>query len=229
MVGYKNLLAVRKQSTEDFFEMMDEHLRMNRSCECLIMDYNSDDGIKEYLESYRSVHIPVVPYLHQYLNLPKCYNKAITLAKNNIIGSIGCDFRFTQHLIDGVIDLYKVLGEITLRVLMIKLNKQAKPTETSFSPYFLWKENIIASGGYDERMSGWGKEEDDIIERIFKYQKILEIHVRNLQYFHVWHNDDFRNQYDHEEILKNPNAQIMVENINTNGKNLINSYWKREK
>ena len=229
MVGYKNLLAVRRKTTEDFFEMMDEHLKMNRSMECIIADYGSDDGIKEFLDSYRSIHLPVEVYPDQYLNLPKCYNASVMKAKNNIVASVGCDMRFDQKLIEGVIELYTILGEMILRVLCIKLNRHGRPFRTTFSPYFLWKEHIIKSGGYDERIFGWGKEDDDIMERIFKYQNVLEIRCRNLKYYHVWHDDSFKNQYDSEDISKNRNTQISIENIINNGKNLINSYWQIEK
>jgi len=231
LIGYRDLLINRPQYTKEFFKMMDILIDDNPNLQCIVCDYGSQDGIREYLEDHhhKSKYISVEPNPNQWINLSKCFNAGIMHAKNKIITAFGIDFRFNQNLIDGVVKLFDIIGEMILRVLIAFLNKDGSIKSFGYTPYFLPRENIIMANGWDEKMFGWGKEEDDLIERIYRFQGLLEIRVRNFNVIHLWHDNSFSSQYDNKDLSKNHNALIMLQNIKDRGTNIKNSYWRYEK
>ena len=224
IVVYKDLLVNRPKITTDFFLMMNSILDRNRGCECIICDYGSEDNIQTFLngQSKGFRYIYVEPNEDQWINISKCLNAGIFHARKPIVAPIGPDLRFENILIDNVITLFRILGNFVLRVQCFKLNEENKLHKITYSPYFFLKEDVLKSRGFDERMYGWGKEEDDLIERIFKYQNLMEAKIRGIIYTHVWHPETLREKYD---TTDNMNSKIMYENIKNNAKNAVNSYW----
>lgn len=220
---YRDLLINRPKITNEFFQMMNGILDRNRSCECIVCDYGSKENVRDYLNAFRGVrYVYVEPNKDQWINIPKGLNAGIHAARKSIIAPISTDLRFDDHLIRSVIDFYRIIGSIILRVQCFKLNEENEVHNVTYSPYFFLKSDVIESRGFDERMFGWGKEEDDLIERMFRYQKILEIKIRGMGYIHLWHPEKLREEFD---TPNNPNAQLMMENISNNGLNVVNSYW----
>ena len=73
-------------------------------------------------------------------------------------------------------------------------------------------------------MFGWGKEEDDLISRIYRYQQIHVVKVHGFGFTHMYHDNSWAEDWDKSER----NLKIAHENYQDNGKKLINSYWRIE-
>jgi len=224
IVVYKDLLVNRPKIIRDFFKMMNIILDKNRGCECIICDYGSEDDIQTFLneQSKGFRYLYVEPNEGQWINISKCLNAGMFHARKPIVAPIGPDLRFDGALIGNVITLFSILGSFVLRIQCYKLNEENKIDKLTYSPYFFLKSDVLKSRGFDERMYGWGKEEDDLIERIFKYQHLMVIRVRGIVYTHVWHPETLREEYD---APNNMNARIAYENVDNAAKNAVNSYW----
>ena len=210
--------------TEEFFELMSSLLTIYQGCECIISDYGSIDGIKEVVtESYpRLNYLYTQPNEEHWLNIPKCLNNAVSKTEKSIIAPIGSDFRFTEEVIERIISFFTSLGSIILRPTCHYMDENHEVSLITYSPYALLRTTVLMSGGWDERMYAWGKEEDDLLSRIIKYQNLYEVKVRGFGYVHLYHDNSFA-----EAWHKDPhNTLIAQENYQNNGKNLVNSYWK---
>ena len=224
IVVYKDLLTNRPKITTNFFKMMTAILDRNRGCECIICDYGSEDNIQTFLNEqingFRYVYVE--PNEDQWINIPKGLNAGIFNARMPIVAPIGPDLRFSDDVIRSSIDLFRILGSFILRIECFKFDKDDKFEKHTYSPYLLLKSDVLRSRGFDERMFGWGKEEDDLIERMFRYQALMEMKVRGIAYKHVWHPETLREKYD---TTGNMNQQFLYENVENNAKNAVNSYW----
>ena len=229
IVPYRDCLLKhdRAGNTIQFLDMMQEHLTNNYGLECILCDYGSKDGIKQLIQDkYDTItYLYVRPNKGEYLNTSKCFNKAITVCLNNIIAPMGIDFRLDQTTIEQIIDFFRLLGMIIIRPHMIHMDREDEIDFVDNIPYILRKKNIYDSGGWDERFYDWGKEDDDIIQRIMKYQKLIQISIRGFGYTHMFHERSFSVTQEKKVPLEKSN--IMLDNYNTNGKNLVNSFWKR--
>ena len=80
--------------------------------------------------------------------------------------------------------------------------------------HFFYKKNILEKvGGYDERISGWGLEDDDFIDRCKKSEITLQCMKDRLPLYHVVHN---YNPIWKNEARKEVNIKIKKENEKNN-------------
>jgi len=223
IVAARDLFITRKKITEDFLEMMNSILMRNRGAECIYSDYGSIDGCKEIIESYPHIrYLYTAPNDGQWLNISKCYNNAVANTQKFIVCPLGPDFRFNDSFMANTVTYFMSLGNIILRPQCYYLDENGRVKRMTNSPYCLLRNTIIASKGWDERMHGWGKEEDDLISRIYKYQQLHEVRIRGFGYTHLYHDNTWAEEWDKTTT----NADIANENFKNNGANLINSYWK---
>jgi len=231
IVPYRDCLIQqdRAGNTIQFLDMMQKHLKTNYGLECIICDYGSKDGIKELLEDkYNAItYLYVKPNEGQYLNQCKCFNKAITVCLNNIIAPLGIDFRLQQPCIEQIIDMFRLLGMIVLRPHMIHKTEDDEVDFIDNVPYILRKKNIYDSGGWDERFHTWGKEDGDIIQRIMKYQNLIQVSLRGIGYIHIYHQRGYSKEEEAVDVFGK--SDIMLDNYENDGKNLVNSFWERRK
>jgi len=221
LVPYRDGLIHRRNTTFEFLEYTDRFLDSN--IECIICDYNGQDKIEDILTSYKTKYLHIEPNKDDFLNSSKCLNKGTINAKNKLIAPLGIDFRINRRTLDKTIELFSKLGEVIIRPQIFMLDKDGKTGQILNTPYVLNKINILRAHGWDERITEWGKEEDDLIHRIFKYQKILHLSVKGMGYFHIYHDRSWAEECD--EKLGDINLFIAEENGKDNGTNLINSYW----
>lgn len=211
---------------------MNAHLDAAESLELIICDYGSTDGIKEEIENDypKLTYLYVKPNEGEFLNMAKCLNAGCFEARNPVIAPFGVDMRINKRTIDKICRIFFTLRHVILRPIMIKFDKDDKATEISYTPYLMNREDILKLGGWDERMVGWGREDDDLMERGMKYADLMEMRVRAFQfgYGHKWHNTFFTDETDNRNYDENPNTKYAKENAQNNGKNLVNSYWIRQ-
>ena len=80
----------------------------------------------------------------------------------------------------------------------------------------------MSCGGWDERIWGWGKEDDDIKQRINKFFHLKILTTDSFSFKHIEHPKTLQQKYD----KKNNNSKYMTENLKTFGKSVVNSYWR---
>jgi len=226
---YKNASQLREETTINYLEHVNNHVSMAQSLEFIICDYGSTDDIKTLLEDYPNItYLYIEPNKGEFLNMAKCLNGGCFVAKNSIIAPFGIDMRVNPMSIDRICKTFFSLGDIVLRPTMIKWGKNNQPEHMTYTPYLMRRHIIMELGGWDERMVGWGREDDDIMERALKYEDNYEVKLRGVGfgYGHVWHKTDYADINDKQE--ENPNAVFARQNAEDNGKNMVNSYWKRQ-
>jgi predicted glycosyltransferase involved in capsule biosynthesis len=82
------------------------------------------------------------------------------------------------------------------------------------------KDIIMKLRGYDERIHGWGKEEDDMIERAKRSYRVKLLPGEKCIY-HLNHSKAFSDKYN----VDMHNFNVLFDNIIYKGKNAVNSYW----
>jgi len=230
IVQYKDCLSneFRYENTINFFENMQTLLKNNYGLECIICDYGSTDGVADFIkENYNTLsYLYVKPNEGQFLNMSKCLNKGVTVARNTIIAPMATDMIIDQNTIEQIIDMFRLLGDIILRPHLVHLDKEGGVDFVDNNPYVLRKDTILRSGGWDERIYNWGKEDDDIVQRVMQYQKLIQISIRGFGYVHMWHPRTFSIKEEREVPMWK--TEIMKDNFLTDGENLVNTYWKRK-
>ena len=228
MVPTENMC--RRGVVEPYLEMMDRHLEKYRSIQSILLDYGSTDETKEICKRHKTEYVYVEPNEGESCNIPKCFNIGIMNARHEIIAPINIDFRFDEKLIEGVILSFLRDPNRIVRIQIEKPNKEGTNSKYTYAPYVLTKTHIYAVGGWDERIWGWGKEDDDIIGRIEKHLGVPQLKEHHtIKYTHVWHEPDWWQEYDKKR--PNRNAEFVTDNLEKFGRNMINTAWSviREK
>lgn len=224
MIPYKNcLMNNRKIFVYPFLTRMQELMEMNGMCTAVICDNGSDDNIKEAVSQFDRIHyLYVEPNEGEFINQCKCFNKATFMTTNQLLAPLGIDFFFGIETIKYTIDFFRALGKIILRPDLLYYDEKGDISDRQNVPYVLHRDEVIAIGGWDERMYNWGKEDDDIILRMRTQRDIIEVMVRGFGYGHLYHERTFSEK---EEVEQGHNWEILKDNIRNNGKNVKNSYW----
>jgi len=223
IVAAKDLFINRKKTTEEFLEMMNSILTRNNGCECVYSDYGSIDECKEILKSYPKIsYLYTKPNEGQWLNISKCLNNATVYSQKFIICPVGPDLRFENTVITNIITYFLALGNIILRPQCYYLDEKRNIKNVTNSPFVLLRNTILVCKGWDERMFGWGKEDDDIVSRIYKYQRLHVVRISGFGFTHVYHDNTWAEEWDKSD----KNLKIANENYQNNAQNLINSYWR---
>lgn len=228
IVPYYNRFKQLEKRTSDFFSMMYSYLYRNKDLQLIISDYGSDDNVKQINKNF-----PIFDYVYtepnegQYFNISKCNNNALMLAKNDIIFPTSMDWIYNYSFLDFTKKTFDILNDIIFEAPVAILDKKNEYKKFIHTSIFL-KKHIIETGGWDERIYNWGQEDNDMKMSINFNQNIplyTYTHKENCLY-HVWH-DNFYYRIDGEEGNKK-NFSIRNENIITNRKNIVNSYWYKK-
>lgn len=197
----------------------------NQMLRTIICNYGSEDHIEEVIKEYPHITLlSVKPNEGQFINICKCFNKAVGFTTNPIIAPLGIDCFFEQHVIESTINMFRSLGAVILRLEVLYVDAEGKVYNRANPAYALLRPTILDIGGWDERMYNWGKDEDDLIWRIRKKMGLIQVSVKGFGYLHRWHERGFSKK---EEVLQGHNFEIFQDNIANDAKNLVNSYWKK--
>lgn len=215
----------RRGIVEPYLEMMDEHLKNYTSIQSIVIDYGSTDDTKEIVKQHKSEYMYVEPNEGESCNLPKCFNRGILRAKNDLIVPINIDFTFEGDLIEGITKYFLKQYNMILRIQIQKPDKENIFSSVTYAPYVVNKRHVIMVGGWDERIWGWGKDDDDIIERIKREGKVPEVKASGFKYNHIWHEPDW--WAESEKIRPNKNIKFLTDNRDNRSRNAVNTAWSR--
>ena len=226
ILPYYNSLKQRPIRTKQYFEMVNSYLGINNDLQFIISDYGSTDNIRDYIRKYpRFEYVYTKPNEGEFFNISKCYNNAIKIVRNQIIFTNGIDGRYNYIFLQYVIDMFRVLGEITLEAPVFILKEDDSVEKFIYVAIFL-KRFIVEVGGWDERIFNWGQEDHDIIESLYHHKRVPVHRFTHSLYnmVHLWHDNVFYKKGGEERNKKN--IAIMKENIANDREDIVNSYWK---
>jgi len=223
IASVKDMLIVREKATIGYLEMMDRFIDQFKSIQSIVADYGSKDGFADVIKNYKSEYVFVPPNPDQEINVSKCYNACMPVARCNLIAPVNPDFRWGKELIEGVVLAFLRYDRVILNIKGERVNDKGQPIgQHTFSPHVLTSQDIINCGGWDERIWGWGKEDDDIKQRISFFFRIPSLTTESFSFKHIEHPKTLQEKYD----KKNNNGDHMTENLKTYGKSVVNSYWR---
>lgn len=203
-------------------ETLPQNILDNRNypnLEFLLLDYNSSDGLeqwvkaemKEYLDQQILVYYKTAD--PKYFDRSHSRNMIFKLASGDVLCNIDADNFTGTGFAEFINDVF---------------NKDAKSIivpDTKRNYYYLRdilgrfcakREDFMAISGYDEMMSGYGFEDDDLYERLLNMGR-KEVVIQNLQFLKAVKHDD--------------NERIKNEFYSTNIEGFFISYvspWKSE-
>lgn len=63
-----------------------------------------------------------------------------------------------------------------------------------------WREDLVRVNGFDEAYEGWGREDSDLVARLF-HSGISRIDLRGMPVLHLWHREEERNRLNENDQL----------------------------
>jgi len=171
----------------------------------VILDYNSDDGLTEWISTEMSFYLSsgkVVYYRTEdpaFFDRSHSRNLAFKLAEGDIICNIDADNFTGENFADYINNLF----QSTPGIFITSGKLEAKIRPDFLGRIGVRKSDFLAVGGYDEKMDGYGFEDIDLINRLIRYG--LSQHKINQKAFFraVFHSDE-------ERILEERKMKLIV-------------------
>lgn len=167
-----SLCTVCKNRASHYRQTILKNIRdneVNGNVEFLLLDYNSDDDLEEWVKANLGSYIEsgLLSYYKtfdpQYFHRSHSRNMAFRLAKGNLICNVDADNYVGQGFADYLINEFSINNNVFL----------CAGGETDGIPYpdmggriCVSKNDFNAVGGYDEDMCNYGYEDFDLISRL---------------------------------------------------------------
>lgn len=176
--------------TDRVIQCLESWINSNVINDIILTDWSSrepilsDREISNFCHQYKSIKILRINN-QKYFSLSKSYNYAIDHTKNDSILKI---------------DIDHILVSPKFPLMLQQLSKQLKTdfyccehtTLEHWGICFFSKEAFFEIGKYNERLNGWGYDDQDLYKRLSKIRK--KNIIRNIPYlvYHNPHGDDLR-------------------------------------
>jgi len=181
-----HLRQTLKQNIEDNYNYLE--------LQFVILDYNSDDGLFEWVRTEMSFYLSsgkVVYYRTEdaaFFDRSHSRNLAFKLAEGDIIFNIDADNFIGKNFAYYVNSLFESNPRIF--ITSGKLGTRIRPDFLGRIGVF--KSDFLAVGGYDEKMDGYGFEDTDLINRLARYG-LSQYKVNHKPFFRaIFHSDEER-------------------------------------
>jgi len=178
--------------------------------EFLVLDYGSSDGLSQWVKQEMSHHIDAgrLSYYRydaaRYFDRSHSRNKLFTLASGEIICNVDADnylgknfYKYVQSVFENNADIF----------LIPDTKKRYYYIRDALGRIALKKQDFLAIRGYDERMKGYGFEDDDLYARLLRAGK-SEYVIRDLQFLKtIQHTNETRVE---NEFLANALNSLLI-------------------
>ncbi len=166
--------------------------RTYENLEFVVLDYNSDDGLKEWIMDEMATLIESGKVAYYRTEEPKYFDRShsrnimFKLATGEIICNIDAD-NFTgegfAHYINEEFNKNSniVIVPDTKKIFYYKRDVLGR--------FCALKEDFFKISGYDETMSGYGFEDDDLYQRFFQLNR-EEVVIKNKEFLQAIQHDD---------------------------------------
>lgn len=163
--------------------------------EFVVLDYNSTDGLEEWIKSEMKTYLDqgILSYYRapepKYFDRSHSRNLMFNLADGDIISNIDAD-NFTGKGFASYIN--DVFAKNYNSVILPDTKRQYYYMRDCVGRFAAKKDDFLAIAGYDETMSGYGFEDDDLYERLAALGRTEEI-ITDLSFLKVLkHSDEER-------------------------------------
>jgi len=135
--------------------------------EFILLDYNSSDGLEDYIRSNYSEELNNGKLFYFKMDTVQFYdwshsrNLAVSLATGDIICNVDADNFTGAGFAAYVSEIFKKMSNIFLTTYYMPLRKN-----DVLGRICMLKESFLKIGGYDERMKHYGFEDIDLIHRL---------------------------------------------------------------
>lgn len=169
--------------------------------EFLVLDYNSHDGMEDWIKQHMSSYINKGRMVYYKTNDPVSWspshskNLAFKLASGDIVCSIWADYYTGKGFAKYVNDAFNVDSNIVLTPINFhKEKKHYSPSGDVMGKVCVQKKDFLKIKGFDERMDKHGFEDYDFVNRleIIGVRRVLIEDFQFLKY--ISHGDDERYQ-----------------------------------
>lgn len=219
-------MNIIKKRGEDFVRESFESL-CNQSNDIIVMDYGSEDNIKEVSESYGFKFFNVPKTLGFYFHISKMTNKSIFEAKEKYYARVTVDVVYhpktTVH-ITNLLNKKKDNECVTIQV---------KKSYSNFkSPMTIYNRNmLLETKGIDERIYFYGGEHKYLRQVYLNRFNLIPTYDYN--YLKLWHRPHSRDYpisieskiYKLQREWTNKKIEELRNDFEANIVNAINSYW----
>ncbi len=160
--------------------------------EFVLVDYDSPDGMAEWAKATLRDFADLVSFYRVTEPRPNYYipvadNTAMKLGRGEIVSNLMADTRVTPAYFR---ETYELISKTP--TALVRAKREANPGTAGLMT--LWKEKLLALGGYDEEMKGWGYQDVDLRHRCeASRMKILFWSVENAEA--MQHDDALRNKF----------------------------------
>ena len=129
--------------------------------EFVLLDYDSPDGLdrwvqanlRKHLESGKLSYFRIVDRV-PYFKLSHAKNVAHLLALGEVVCNLDADNYISPLCIEAFLDLHQIDSQVITH-----------GRRSSWGRISLRKEHFLQLGGYEERLNGWGAEDQDLLAR----------------------------------------------------------------
>ncbi len=152
-------------------ETLPANLHDNEDCadlEFVILDYNSDDGLEDYIYANyrREIYSKRIVYFRsktsKYFNRSHSRNLAFKLARGRILCNIDAD----NYTGKGFASYVKKMFDSDRNIFLSAIGSMQMGRRDCLGRICLLKEDFFKIGGFDERMNSYGFEDYDLINRL---------------------------------------------------------------
>lgn len=170
-----------------------------KNIEFVLLDYNSKDGLAEYVQSELSMMIEqglLVYYQnfqHEYFKRSHSRNMAFKLATGDIVCNIDADNYTGSAFAHYIERMFRRKGNINLNAL-----HTGKQNADSSGRICIHKNDFTSIGGYDETFTNYGFEDYDIVSRL-EMRGAVSVFIKNPRFLEaISHSDTER--IDNEDL-----------------------------
>jgi hypothetical protein len=131
--------------------------------EFILLDYNSSDGLEEWVKSKLAKYIDNGILKYHRTSEPKSFHRSHSrnVAMKLGSGDIVCNLDADNFLGNDFAHFINYHFSFNNNIFLCSGN-----SDGSYGKVCLKKDDFISIRGYDEKMSGWGYEDDDLYDRI---------------------------------------------------------------
>ena len=200
----------------------------NQNIEFILVDFNSNDGLKEYIftNNYIKKYLDSKQLKYFFTDKLKYWHASIAkntthkLANGKFLVNLDCDNFIGKDGGDLLLKLFKEDEDI---IISQSRNIFGSGTAGRIS---LSKENFTKLGGYDEFFYPMGYQDTDLINRAIELNlKLIHLNKNNLAIKNS-KEDSIKNCGLNIDYIKMENMNKLISNLNISSKNLIANKYK---
>ena len=188
--------------SQTYMQNIETALSVDRNSKFVLLNYNSQDGMHEWVQENLSNHIQegTLKYLHT--STPQEFSQAHTknitskYADTDIVCLLDADHFLTKYYVQQNLLFFNRESDA---------HKISRPNEVEGrgGRIIFEKKDFLEIGGFDERMKGWGHEDTDFYYRFTHYfDNILEITPDIKDESIIQHDDESR--YSNSKLIAIP-------------------------